>query len=104
MEDVAFGLSHYQLIALILSNVFPIDICISIVGCLKLSEFELSRKEYLVDRRSYKKELVRYVEKKGFKAYVDISFVNGHLSSNSRSLYWLYIYRKEEKIKYVKFN
>ena len=49
-------------------------------------------------------ELVRYVEKKGFKAYVDISFVNGHLSSNSRSLYWLYIYRKEEKIKYVKFN
>ena len=48
--------------------------------------------------------LGRYVEKKGFKAYVDISFVNGHLSSNSRSLYWLYIYRKEEKIKYVKFN
>ncbi len=49
-------------------------------------------------------EVVKYIEKRGFTAYIDISFVNGHLSSNSRSLYWLYIYKKEENIKYVKIN
>ena len=49
-------------------------------------------------------EITKYVEKKGFKTYIDISFVNGHLSSNSRSLYWLYIYKNEEKIKYVKIQ
>tara|TARA_A100000164_G_C21877107_1_gene758206 strand:- start:47 stop:808 length:762 start_codon:yes stop_codon:yes gene_type:complete len=49
-------------------------------------------------------EIISYVEKKGFKTYIDISFVNGHLSSNSRSLYWLYIYKNEENIKYVKIN
>ena len=49
-------------------------------------------------------EIIRYIEKKGFKAYIDISYVNGHLSSNTMSLYWLYIYKNEKKIKYVKFN
>ena len=49
-------------------------------------------------------EIISYIEKKGFKAYIDISYVNGHLSSNSRSLYWLYIYKNEENIKYVKIN
>lgn len=49
-------------------------------------------------------EIINYIEKKGFKAYIDISYVNGHLSSNSRSLYWVYIYKNEEKIKYVKIN
>ncbi len=49
-------------------------------------------------------EIIKYIEKKGFKTYIDISYVNGHLSSNSRSLYWLYIYKNEEKIKYVKIQ
>ena len=54
-------LSNYQLISLILSNVFPYELCISIVGFLKLSEFELSRKEYLLDYRGYRKERDRYI-------------------------------------------
>ena len=49
-------------------------------------------------------EIVSYIEKKGFKAHIDISYVNGHLSSNSRSLYWVYIYKNDEHIKYVKIN
>jgi ubiquinone/menaquinone biosynthesis C-methylase UbiE len=49
-------------------------------------------------------KIIKFIEKKGFKAYVDISYVNGHLSSNSRSLYWIYIYKNEEAIKYVKIN
>ena len=49
-------------------------------------------------------KIIKFIEKKGFKAYVDISYINGHLSSNSRSLYWIYIYKNEEAIKYVKIN
>ncbi len=61
MDEPIFGFSYYQLIALILSNVFPNELCILIARFLKLSEFELSRKEYLIDYRSYKGELRRYV-------------------------------------------
>lgn len=62
MKDVVFELTRFQLCALALSNFFPFDICILIVKFLKVSEFELSRKEYLIDCRNYREELVRYVE------------------------------------------
>ena len=55
MEDVVFGLSHYQLIGIILSNVFPIELCILIARFLKLSDFENSRKSYLEDYLRYDK-------------------------------------------------
>ena len=55
MEDVVFGLSHYQLIGIILSNVYPIELCILIARFLKLSDFENSRKSYLEDYLRYDK-------------------------------------------------
>lgn len=49
-------------------------------------------------------EIISYIEKKGYKGYIDISYIDGHLSSNSRSLYWVYIYKNEKKLNYIKFN
>ena len=53
MEDVVFGLSYYQLIGIILSNVFPIELGILIARFLKLSDFENSRESYLEDYLRY---------------------------------------------------
>ena len=55
MEDAVFGLSYYQLIGIILSNVYQIELFILIARFLKLSDFENSRKSYLEDYLRYDK-------------------------------------------------
>ncbi len=72
-EENSFGFSYYQIIGLILSNIYPIEICIIIAKYLKLADFEFSRQNYLKDYLTYK-ELKPYSFKKNKNIDDEYSF------------------------------